>query len=988
VADQEKIPDSSARISRLDGDSLEMTSDRWRRVADLYEAVLEKAPADREAFLRESCGADPQLRDEVESLLSQDRHDSPLDRPIWVSDTLANERPALATGTTVGSYRIVGLIGEGGMGQVYRAQDTKLPREVALKILPDAFVHDLDRLARFRQEAHVLASLNHPNIATIYGFEDSEAVHALVLELVEGPTLADRIAEGAIPIDEALHIAKQIAEALETAHEQGIIHRDLKPANIKVRPDGTVKVLDFGLAKALEPMAAPGAGATASPTITSPAMMTGVGVLLGTAAYMSPEHARGKAVDRRTDIWAFGCVLYEMLAGKRAFGGETVSETLAGVMKTEPRWSALPSETPAALRNVVRRCLEKDPRQRMRDIGDVRLALEGAFETAAVRAGQGEAVVALPLWRRALPLVMAIVTVSVVTGVGVWSVTRSEPSSPAVSRFVITPPASAALTQLGGWDVIISPDGRRIVYVGEDAKRGRLLFVRDIDALEGRAVPGTEGASDPFFSPDGAWIGFERGTVLVKVAASGGPPVEIVDTGVNPTGGAWGVDNTVIFAKNDGLYKVSAAGGGSVERLTSKADAADAISGYIAPRVLPGGKAVVFYLRKGADWASDRLAVLSLETGEQKILIGGGSPLYASSGHLLFARGTTLMAAPFDLKRLQVTGDPVALLEGITRTGASTLQYDLSKNGTLVYRPGTGTAGGRTLAWVGRDGREEAISMEPGTYADWRVSPDGGRIAVWASGDIWIHDVARRTTTRLTFDPSADIWPLWTPDGERVVFASNRSGNFDLYWKRADGTGPEERLTTGSQHEFPESWGNGGRDLVFMECQSAQMCDVSVLSMAGERQTKVLLQTKFNEQNAAVSPDGRWLAYDSNESGQPEIYVRPFPDVEGGRWQLSTAGGTEPLWGPKGDELFYRTPTSMMVVPVRAGATPTFGNAATLFNLGRYFIAVGGGRHYDIAPKADRFILTAPVAPEGDAAGQIVVVQGWFEELKRLVSTK
>ena len=584
-------------------------------------------------------------------------------------------------------------------------------------------------------------------------------------------------------------------------------------------------------------------------------------------------------------------------------------------------------------------------------------------------------------------MVVAIVTVSVLTGVGVWSVTRSSPSSLAVSRFVIAPPQSAALTQIGGRNVIISPDGRRIVYVGEDPKRGRLLFVRDIDALEGRAVPGTEGATDPFFSPDGAWIGFERGTALMKVAASGGPPVQIVDAKVNILGGTWGVDDTVVvFATDDGLYRVSAGGGGSVERLTAKAGAT---RGYILPHVLPGGKAILFYLRKGVDWASDTVGVLSLETGEQKILMGGGAPRYASSGHLVFVRGTTLMAAPFDLERLEVTGDAVALLEGIKRTGASTAQYELSGNGTLVYRPGTGAAGDRKLAWVGRDGREETLPLEPGTYGEARVSPNARHIALWASGDIWIHDLARSTTTRLTFDPANDTWPLWTLDGERVVFASNRSGNYDLYWRRADGTGPEERLTTGSHDEFPESWGNGGRDLVFMECRGSPSptCDVSALSMTGQRQAKVLLQTQFSEQAAAVSRDGRWLAYDSNESGQYEIYVRPFPDVEGGRWQVSTGGGTQPLWGAKGDELFYRTTTSLMVVPFRTGTAPTFGKAATLFSLGRYFMG-GDDRQYDIAPKADQFILTAPVAPQGDAAGQIVVVQNWFEELKRLVPTQ
>jgi serine/threonine-protein kinase len=722
------------------------------------------------------------------------------------------------------------------------------------------------------------------------------------------------------------------------------------------------------------------------PTQDSP--ITVPGTILGTMQYMAPEQIEGHEADGRTDIFAFGAVVYEMATGTKAFEGNSQASLIGAILKDDPRpISSLQPMSPPALDRVIRKCLAKDPDARWQSARDLRDELQWTVEARSQ--------VAVPTpktsspqqtnWRRAMPWVAGMLLSGAVIGLDVWSLTTEEPTNrPLISRFVITPPESAPLTQLGGRNVMISPDGRRIVYVGEDAKRGRLLFVRDIDALEGRAVPGTERATDPFFSPDGAWIGFERGTALMKVAASGGPPLEIVDAGAQILGSTWGVDDTVIFARDDGLYRVSAGGGGSVERLTPEAEAGQS-QVYMAPYVLPGGKAVVFYLRNGADWASDRLGVLSLETGEQRILIGGGGPLYASSGHLVFVRGTTLMAAPFDLERLEVTGNPVALLEGITRTGASTAQYWLSENGTLVYRPGTGAAGGRTLAWARRNGGEEALAMEPRDYFYSRVSPDGGRVAVYAAFDIWIYDLARGTTTRLTFDPAVDVEPLWTPDGERVVFASNRSGTYDLYWRRADGTGPEERLTMGTQHEFPGSWAAGGRDLVFMECRTSNggPCDLSVLSLEGERTAKVLLQTEFDESLPTVSPDGRWLAYQSNESGSSEIYVRPLPNVQGGRWQVSSGGGTDPLWGPKGDELFYRTATSLMVVPVQTGATPMFGNAATLFNLGRYF--AGAGRDYDIAPKGDRFILTAPVAPKGGAADQIVVVENFFEELKRLV---
>jgi serine/threonine-protein kinase len=462
----------------------------------------------------------------------------------------------------------------------------------------------------------------------------------------------------------------------------------------------------------------------------------------------------------------------------------------------------------------------------------------------------------------------------------------------------------------------------------------------------------------------------------MKVAVAGGPPLEIVDAGAQISGTTWGVDDTLVFARFDGLFRVPA-NGGSVARLAPERQAEQ----YLAPRFIPGENAVLFFVRQAADFSRARLGVLLLETGEQRILIEGTYPNYVS-GHVVFTRGTTLMAAPFNIARLEVTGSAVALVTDI-RTPAL---YAVSET-TMVYVPSADATTGRTLTWVGRDGGEEALAMEPRNYANPRVSPDGGRVAVWAAGDIWIHDVARGTTTRLTFDPASDVEPLWTPDGARVVFSSNREGSFDLYGTRADGTGTVQRLTTGPQHEFPSAWGNDGRELVFLDCRTPQigLCDMSVVSLDGERQPEVLLQTESNELFPTVSPDGRWLAYESNTSGRPEIYVRPYPDVEGGLWQVSTGGGTEPLWGPEGNELFYRTPTSLMVMPLKGGATLTLGKPQALFNLGRY--AAQLGRNYDISPKGEQFILAVPMLRAGGTSGQIVVVQNWLEELKRRVPT-
>ena len=714
---------------------------------------------------------------------------------------------ALTPGTRLGPYEIAAQIGVGGMGEVYRATDTKLKRDVAVKVLPSALAADPERLVRFQREAEVLASLNHPNIAAIHGLEESEGIKALVMELVEGPTLADRIAQGAIPVDEALPIAKQIAEALEAAHEQGIIHRDLKPANIKLRPDGVVKVLDFGLAKALEPTGAMSPGMSQAPTITTPAM-TQAGMILGTAAYMSPEQAKGRTVDKRSDVWAFGAVLYEMLTGCRAFDAEDVSETLAAVLMREPDWTALPTTTPTVTA-VLRRCLQKDRKQRARDIGDVALALEGAFETSGSQTVESGAV-APPAWRQALPVALVtaamVLLVTGLAGWGLWPAAEPQP----VNQFAYRVPDGQTFRNTGRSVMALAPDGRSFVY---NTTGG--LYLRTMGELEARLIPGTEDAlAHPFFSPDGQSVAYfsVTGSELRRIAISGGAPVVITEEGGVPNGATWGPDGTVLFGQGDGIYRVPATGG-TPALVVALEDGEQRLDGA---QLLPDGDTVLFSVRASGSWDDAQIVAQSLSSGERTIVLEGGSDArYLPTGHLVYALGDGLFGIAFDADTLSVIGGAVPLAQGLMRAGGTAgANYGVSDDGTLAYVSG-GVAGGQRLVWVHRDGREEPAASDPAGYQEFALSPDGTRVAVRIVGDeqaVWIYDLVRDTSTRLTFESDAvgAGFPTWTPDGTRVAFGE------PLSWKRADGIGAVEGLDEGAQR-VPQAFSPDGTTLVFLE---------------------------------------------------------------------------------------------------------------------------------------------------------------------------
>ena len=889
----------------------------------------------------------------------------------------------LAPGDRLGVYEVIAKIGEGGMGEVYQARDTKLNRNVALKVLPDLFASDPDRLARFQREAEVLASLNHPNIATIHGLEESADTRALVLELVEGPTLAERIAQGPIPLDETIAIASQIANALEAAHEQGVIHRDLKPANVKVKEDGTVKVLDFGLAKALE--AAPGGNPSESPTLTAAA--TQMGVIMGTAAYMAPEQAKGKVVDKRADVWAFGAVVYEMLTGKRAFVGDDVSDTLAAVLRAEVTLDELPSETPARLRQALTACLQRDPKQRVHDMADVRLAMEGAFETTVSASPEAVAPPQLQVWQRPVPLVVAATALVVLGGLIVWNVVRPVPlAPPSPTRFTITtPPSDQLFTSNTRGTMALSADGQTLVYVA--TRDGvRQLYRRPLDQLDALPIPGTEGAAAPFFSPDGAWIGYGIDGSLRRMAATGGPTATLYEGSLSASNASWGTNDLIVFGfANDGnpLMQVASTGGVAEPVTTLEEGEID----HRQPSLLPGGTALLLTVATSIQ-SANTIAVKSLETGERRALFEGSSPRYVSSGHIVFARENALWAVPFDADELTVTGEAVPVMEGVGIGNTGYARFAVAANGSLVYVAGTANVGApRTLVWVDRDGREEELPAPSAPYESPRLSPDGRSIAVEVrdpeNADVIVYDLQRQTSTRLTFDSERDSYPLWSPDGQRVLFRSSREVPPNIYSKAADGTGEVERVTTSDSTQAPLSWSADGQSLVIMDTRGSNP-NLASVSLGAESATEGLVETEFVELTGAVSPDGRWMAYSSNESGQFELYVRPFPNVDDGRWQISRDYGRSPVWAADGDELFFRSLSDMMAVSIETEPTFRPGNPEVLFAAPYRIDGPGRGRAWDVAEDG-RFLMVREGAAGETTTPHMVVVENWFQELTERV---
>jgi Tol biopolymer transport system component len=893
----------------------------------------------------------------------------------------ATDSPASASYPQIAHYRVTAKIGKGGMGEVWQATDTKLGREVAIKLLPPVFTGDPIRLARVKREAQLLASLNHPGIAAIYGIEESaeNGAPALVMELVEGPTLADRIAAGPIPIDEALPTLRQIAEALEYAHEHGVVHRDLKPANIKITPQGQVKVLDFGLAKAMAPDEASG-NTSNSPTLSL--AMTEAGLLLGTAAYMAPEQAKAKPADRRADIWAFGCVAYEMLTGHKAFDGETISDVLAGIIKGEPDWSALPATTPVFMQRLLRRCLQKDVRQRLQAIGDARIAIEetlaggaGVSLSGEIAAGQPSVGGKKTLLRRALPWALGASTILCAAVAG-WLLLKPKPQ-PGVVRFSVPPPENTEF--LAGGEMSLSPDGRNLVFVtAAGASTPQALWLRSLDSLTAHQVPGTEGAGAPFWSPDSQQIGFVANGKLEKTAVTGGAPQVLCD--VSGLAATWNLEGVILFSSHGSLYSVPDTGGAPA--LVLAPDPARHEAGLSEPQFLPDGRHFLFLK---VETISHRF---SLEAGsldsKQVEDLGpvGSDALYAPPGYVFYLDQSTLMARPFNARALRFTGPAVPAAQNVGfYIGSSYGYFSVSAAGVLAYQavPSGATS---QLAWYSRTGQKLGTVGQPNIYTNPALSPDGSRLAVGVglhgARDIWIYDLKRGTASRLTFNPADDLGPAWSADGSQVFFTSDRAaGRVDIYQQAANGLGSTQTVfESKDQNKYVNDVSADGRYLIYDTGAGANGTELWALPLFGDRKPFAFVQSSsFGAHSARFSPNGRFLAYDSNETGKMETYVQTFPQ-QTGKWQISPSGGMEPFWRRDGKELFYLTPDNqLMAVPVNTdGASFQAGIPKPLFQAP--LVPTSNWRNiYFPSPDGQRFLM---LTPEGQAKPEpITVVVNW-----------
>ena len=897
----------------------------------------------------------------------------------------------LIPGARVGPYEVVAQIGVGGMGEVYRAKDPGLNRDVAIKVLPDEFAQDAERLARFEREAKTLASLSHPGIAIIHGFEKTGASRALVMEFIDGPTLADRIAGGRLPIDEALGITKQIVDALEVAHEQGIVHRDLKPANIKIRPDGTVKVLDFGLAKTVEP-AGVVSGRSMSPTITSPAM-TQAGVILGTAAYMAPEQAKGRGADKRSDVWALGCVLYEMLTGKRAFDGEDISDTLALILRGEPDWNGLPRDLPPAHVSLLKRMLDKDRRRRVGDVAAVSFVLSEPHLVAPHRQDSGRG-----------PGKSAWIAVALLIGAGLasagwWAATASRTAEPkTVTRLSVPLRGDEQYLNPVGNAIALSPSGTHLAFVA----RGR-LYVRALDRLDSVEIRGTEGnvttagnTRRPQFSPDGQWVAFLRDNELRKVAINGGPIVTIAAV-PNFTNYSWESDGTIIYSTVRGLYRMPDAGGPSevlVEGLTGR------IQSF---QLLPDGARLLYTLLPigTINPNNSQFVVRSLPGGEETVVARGGiEARYVPTGHLVYYADGSLLTVRFDLDQLKVIGAPEPVADSVMSGAAPGLplasaHVAISPVGMLAYARGDPlVTNARSLVWVDRSGREEPLPFPAQPYVYPRLSPDERSIGVTVrqqqgTSEVMVLDIARKNSRPFASDPADDRYSIWTPDSQRVYFGSQRGDEPAVWSQRADGSELPHRLAAlpraGFANFFPTSIAPDATALIATVTNPGG-ANVWMVALNGKPEPKPLLASEGTKRNGEISPGGRWLAYESIENGLMDIYVRPFPDVNAAVWRVSSGGGSQPLWARNGRELFYLDALNMLTA-VTVEDTPAFVAGPPTTVLPRsyaWLIPNFAGRQYDVSRDGKRFLMLKQAGVDGQAdAPTITIVQNWFEELRR-----